>query len=94
MKRFLGMSAEEIAENERMWREENDEELNQPASDASAEMRGAGISSAGISADISGAEDISPEGDEPEIGAEATPPETATGGDIATPGAPATDQTI
>ena len=24
MKRFLGMSAEEIAENERMWREEND----------------------------------------------------------------------
>ena len=94
MKRFLGMSAEEIAENERMWREENDEELNQPASDASAEMRGAGISSAGISADISGAEDISPEGDEPEIGAEATPPETATGGDTVTPGAPATDQTI
>ena len=94
MKRFLGMSAEEIAENERMWREENDEELNQPASDASAEMRGAGISSAGISADISGAEDISPEGDEPEIGAEATPPETATGGDTVAPGAPATDQTI
>ena len=62
MKRFLGMSAEEIAENERMWSEENDEELNQPrGQDASAEMRGAGISCAGISADIDGAEDIAPD---------------------------------
>ena len=94
MKRFLGMSAEEIAENERMWREENDETLDQPAADASAEMRGAGISSAGISADISGAEDIAPDDETAEIGAEATPPETATGGDTVTPGAPATDQTI
>ena len=96
MKRFLGMSPEEIAENERMWREENDEELNQPPADASAEMRGAGISSAGISADISGAEDIAPNDEAPEIGAEGTPPDTATGGDTAgAPGAaPATEQTI
>jgi len=90
------MSAEEIAENERMWREENDEELNQPPSDASAEMRGAGISSAGISADISGAEDIAADEETPEIGAEDTSPDTVTGGDAAgAPGAaPATDQTI
>ena len=96
MKRFLGMSAEEIAENERMWREENDEELNQPPSDASAEMRGAGISSAGISADISGAEDIAADEETPEIGAEDTSPDTVTGGDAAgAPGAaPSTDQTI
>ena len=96
MKRFLGMSAEEIAENERMWREENDEELNQPPSDASAEMRGAGISSAGISADISGAEDIAADEETPEIGAEGTSPDTVTGGDAAgAPGAaPSTDQTI
>ena len=94
MKRFLGMSAEEIAENERMWREENDETLDQPAADASAEMRGAGISSAGISADISGAEDIAADDGTAEIGAEDTPPETATGGDTAAPGAPPTDQTI
>ena len=96
MKRFLGMSAEEIAENERMWREENDEELNQPPSDASAEMRGAGISSAGISADISGAEDIAADEETPEIGAEDTAPDTVTGGDAAgAPGAaPSTDQTI
>ena len=95
MKRFLGMSPEEIAENERLWREENDETLNQPPADASAEMRGAGISSAGISADISGAEDVAPDDETPETGTEATPPDTVTGGD-ATAGAPAatTDQTI
>lgn len=79
MKRFLGMSDEEIAENERLWREENDENLSAPPSDASGEMRGAGISSAGISADLDGAEDTSGEGTEPELGGETTPPETATG---------------
>ena len=95
MKRFLGMSAEEIAENERLWREENDETLGAPAEDASAEMRGAGISSAGISSDIDGAEDALAGEETPEIGAEATPPETATGGDTgAGAAAPATDQTI
>ena len=95
MKRFLGMSAEEIADNERLWREENDENLNTPPTDSAGELRGAGISSAGISADIDGAEDIAADGEEPEIGTEATPPDTATGGDT-TAGAPAatTDQTI
>ena len=94
MKRFLGMSEEEIAENERLWKEENDETLNTGGEDASAEMRTAGISSAGISADIDGAEDIAPDEGEPEVGAEATPPDTATG---AAPGATApgaTAQTI
>ena len=57
MKRFLGMSAEEIAENERLWKEENDEELDVSSADASAEMRGVGISCAGIGADLGGAED-------------------------------------
>jgi len=94
MKRFLGMSAEEIAENERLWKEENDETLGAPEGDASAEMRGAGISSAGISADIDGAEDIAMDGEEPEIGTEAAPPETATGGETTPGAAPATDQTI
>jgi hypothetical protein len=93
MKRFLGMSPEEIAENERMWREENEENINGSPSDAAGEMRSTGISSAGISADLDGAEDTSAEGVEPEMGGEGTPPETATG---ATPGAapPAGAQTI
>jgi len=94
MKRFLGMSEEEIAENERLWKEENDETLNTGGEDASAEMRTAGISSAGISADIDGAEDIAPDEGEPEIGTEATPPDTATGAapNATAPGA--TAQTI
>ena len=95
MKRFLGLSAEEIAENERMWREENDETLSPIGADAAGEMRTAGISSAGISADLDGAEDMADiEGGE-ETGPEGTPPETATD---QTPGAgaaaPGGEQTI
>jgi len=93
MKRFLGMSPEEIAENERLWREENDENLDTPETDSAGEMRGAGISSAGISADLDGAEDISTDGEEPEVGNEASPPETTTGSDLGAGGA-ATEQTI
>jgi hypothetical protein len=88
------MSEEEVAENERMWREENDELLAQPGTDASGEMRGAGISGAGISADLDGAEDLALDGEEPEIGAEGSPPETVTGGDGSSPQPSATDQTI
>ena len=94
MKRFLGMSPEEIAENERMWREENDEMLDAPQSDAAGEMRSAGISSAGISADLDNAEDISAEGEDPTVGSEASPPETTTGADLGAGGGPATEQTI
>jgi hypothetical protein len=87
LKRFLGFSAEDLAENERMWREENDETLTPPPGDAAGEMRGVGISSAGISADISGAEDqASLEGGEE--GGEGTPPESAAG-DAAAAEAPA-----
>ena len=50
MKRFLGMTQEEISENERLWKQENidaDTTLN-----ASAELRGAGITAGGIGADL------------------------------------------
>ena len=93
MKRFLGMSPEEIAENERMWREENEENINGSPSDAAGEMRGVGISSAGISSDIGGAEDIDTTGEEPVAGGDAAAPTTSTG---TSPGAaaPAGSQTI
>jgi len=93
MKRFLGMSPEEIAENERMWREENEENVNGSPADAAGEMRGVGISSAGISADIGSAEDIDTTGEEPVAGGDAAPPTTSTG---TSPGAapPAGSQTI
>jgi hypothetical protein len=58
MKRFLGMSDSEIADNERYWKEENDENLSTAPTDASAEMRGAGISGAGIEGDLAGEEPV------------------------------------
>ena len=80
MKRFLGMSAEEIAENERYWKEENDENLSAPPTDAAGEMRGVGVSGADITADLGGTEDVDPEAEpDPVAGGEATPPDTATG---------------
>jgi hypothetical protein len=81
MKRFLGMSEEEIAENERLWREENDENLEQPTTDAAGEMRGAGISSAGISSDLGSIEDVTGEEPAPVAGgdeAAAIDPEAAS----------------
>ena len=50
MKRYLGLSQEEIAENERMWMEENGATL-QPTVDAAGELRTAGITPGGIEAD-------------------------------------------
>jgi hypothetical protein len=85
LKRYLGLSEEEIAENERLWREENDETLQPGGGDAAAEMRGVGISGAGISADVGGAEDIADiEG--MEDGGEGEPPTSAT---VPEPGAEA-----
>ena len=77
MKRFLGMSDEELAENERMWAEENGKGSAIPT-DSSGELRGAGISSAGIESDLGDlADDTAP----PEAGAapgEAAVPGAAT----------------
>jgi hypothetical protein len=51
LKRFLGMSAEEIAENERLWREENGANLAS-ASSAETELRSAGITPGGMAGDM------------------------------------------
>jgi hypothetical protein len=58
LKRFLGLTDEEIAENERMWAEENGKAKSQ-ASDSSSELRGAGVSQAGITSDLTGMADPS-----------------------------------
>ena len=50
LKRFLGLTEDEIKENERMWREENGNRLA-PTTDAEGEMRSAGITTGGIAAD-------------------------------------------
>ena len=71
MKRFLGLSEEEIAENERLWAEENGE--SHPAvTDSSGELRSVGVSQAGMSADLASmADTTAPEGIMP---AEGVPP--------------------
>lgn len=56
LSRFLGLSKEEIAENERLWREENDELFQGVEQDTSAQMRDAGITGADISDDLGSAE--------------------------------------
>ena len=58
MERFLGLSKEEVAENERLWREENDENLKElNTDDMAGEMRGAGMSGADLAGDFGGLED-------------------------------------
>jgi hypothetical protein len=94
MKRFLGMTDEELAENERLWREENEENLDPIPGDASAEMRDAGITSAGIGDDMSNLEDeVDPDADTADGGTDAGP-ETATGQELGSTTAPGTEQTI
>ena len=75
--RFLGMSADELAENERLWREENDEKFKVKPTASAAEMRSAGISSANIQQDLAA--------QEPETTAPVEPTDT-TGGAGTTPG--------
>jgi hypothetical protein len=53
LKRFLGLSEDEIKENEKLWREENGAQL-QPTVDAGGALRSAGISPGGMSADMAG----------------------------------------
>jgi hypothetical protein len=74
MKRFLGMTQEEITENEVAWKEENLEDANKTES-AAAELRSAGITAGGAAADM-GAIDAAgepPEGMEDDMGMEAAP---------------------
>ena len=50
LKRFLGLTAEEMAENETLWKEENVD--SDTALSASAELRNAGITANGIGGDL------------------------------------------
>jgi hypothetical protein len=57
LKRFLGLTDEEVAENERMWGEESGK--GQPTyTDAAGELRSAGLSAAGIEGDLGAAGDL------------------------------------
>jgi hypothetical protein len=77
MKRFLGLTTEEISENELMWKEENvdlKDNLN-----STAELRSVGVTADGMSSDINTLSNPEPLPDEaagaaPAAGAEAAPP--------------------
>jgi hypothetical protein len=85
MKRFLGLTTEEITENEQMWREENVD--TDVSLSASAELRSQGVTANNISGDLSSlsnATSASLPGSDPSVG------DTAPGGDMGAdaPGSP------
>jgi len=57
LKRFLSLTDEEVAENERMWAEENGKGAP-TATDAAGELRSAGLSASGIEGDMGAAADL------------------------------------
>jgi len=81
LKRFLGLTDEEVAENERAWAEENGK--GEPTTtDAAGELRSAGLSAAGIGGDLDSAGDMTAPED-------MTPDEGEAGGSpTATPATP------
>ena len=89
LKRFLGLTDEEVAENERYWAEENGK--GEPThTDAAGELRSAGLSAAGIEGDLGAAADMSaPEGmeDGTEEGAEGGMPPPAASAPATPPAA-------
>jgi len=74
LKRFLGLTQEEISENEQMWREENiDSETDLSAQ---AEMRSMGVTTGGLASDMDtlGQADLGPEELQAQGMSEAPPP--------------------
>ena len=75
LKRFLGLSQEEVTENELMWKEENGTKIAQEA-EASAQMRSVGVSPNDMSAEA-GAQDAEAPDDMAAAAAGDTPDVTA-----------------
>lgn len=78
MKRFLGLTAEEIAENETQWKEENVDE--DTGLSASAELRSAGVTAGGMAGDLSSLAGSAPTDMGGEAGAEPGTEPGAEGG--------------
>jgi len=74
LKRFLGLTQEEITENEKLWKEENGAKLVS-SSDAASDMRSMGITPGGIESDMAAQSAEAPEGME-------APPEEAPEGEV------------
>jgi hypothetical protein len=76
MKRFLGMTEDEIKENEKLWREENGTKIK--AVDTSQDLRSIGITPGGMAGDLASQEEEAPPdmAAAAETGAETEPPAT------------------
>jgi len=86
LKRFLGLSEEEMAENENLWRQEKGM-APITGTDASGELRGAGLSAAGIDSDLEMASDTTAPEDMTAGMPGSMPPGTDTGMGMAAPAA-------
>lgn len=84
MERFLGLTKEEIAENERMWREEREdpEDMDVKGSD----LRSIGLSAGDIEADKDTADEISQAEEQPDLGMAPEVTAPVAGADTAAPG--------
>jgi hypothetical protein len=81
LKRFLGLTDDEIAENERLWAEEQGDG-SATDTDSAGELRSAGLSAGGIAGDMSTSGDLSaPEGMENPLAPPPTP-----GAEVQAPG--------
>jgi hypothetical protein len=85
LKRFLGMTEEEMAQNSQLWAEENN--VAQKKQTKSTQMRTAGVSQAGIQADLDqfAEPEASPDSPQPESQS-GTPGATGPTGNTGTPG--------
>jgi len=79
MSRYLGLSEEEIVENEKMWREERDQPELQTSS--GQDLRSIGVTPAGMEADIATGQELAGA----EMGVEAGAPQGEPMGTVATP---------
>jgi hypothetical protein len=77
LKKYLGLTEDEIDENEKMWREENDVEHMTQDEGASADLRSVGVNAPPMDMDFSEEPDMEG-GEEPDLGGE----EPDLGGDI------------
>jgi hypothetical protein len=85
MERFLGLSQEEIKENQKLWHEERVEPEADESTAKGSDLRSIGISSSDIEGDIETAENMP---GEDEAGNPMEPIAPVAGPEAATPGAP------
>jgi hypothetical protein len=89
LKRYLGLTEEEVLENEEMWREERDEPA--PQGSQGSELRSVGISPGGFEADLAGLPPEGAEGVEPgaaDLGTTPGAAAPAAASTVTAPGAP------